>query len=88
MPLLIRACSSWAPAARACARRSFGGACVLEAFRADRTARRPNVEMARERLPAEQIPIVGEDVGGDVGRKLVFEVQTGETLVRPLGARG
>lgn len=66
--------------------RVIGGACVIDAFRATPLGTR-NVEMARSRLQAELIPIVGEDVGGDVGRKLVFEVQTGETLVRPLGAR-
>lgn len=66
--------------------RVIGGACVIDAFRADPLGAR-NVEMAREKLLAEQIPIVAEDVGGDVGRKLVFEVQTGDALVRPLGAR-
>lgn len=66
--------------------RVIGGACVIDAFRAAALGAK-NVEMARGRLSAEQIPIMAEDVGGDVGRKLVFDVQTGETLVWPLGAR-
>ncbi len=66
----------------------FGGACVLEAFRASSEplgAR--NVEVARERLRAEEIPVVGEDVGGDLGRKLVFDVQTGSVWIRAIAAK-
>ena len=66
--------------------RVIGGASVIEALRAAPLGRR-NVEAARGRLQAERIPIVGEDVGGYVGRKLVFEVQTGKALVRPIGTR-
>jgi chemotaxis protein CheD len=66
----------------------FGGACVLEAFRHDsHPLGARNVEVARERLRAEQIPVVGEDVGGDLGRKLVFDVQTGSAWVRAIEAK-
>lgn len=66
----------------------FGGACVLEAFRNDsHPLGARNVEVARERLRAEQIPVVGEDVGGDLGRKLVFDVQTGSAWVRAIEAK-
>ena len=66
----------------------FGGGCVLEAFRGDsRTLGTRNVEMARERLRAEGVAIVGEDVGGDLGRKLVFEIQTGNAWTRLIEAR-
>jgi chemotaxis protein CheD len=66
----------------------FGGACVLEAFRHDtHPLGARNVEVARERLRAEQIPVVGEDVGGDLGRKLVFDVQTGCAWVRAIEAK-
>jgi chemotaxis protein CheD len=62
----------------------FGGACVLEAFRADEwSLGARNVEIAREQLAAASIPVVGEDVGGDLGRKLVFHVRTGAAWVRP-----
>jgi chemotaxis protein CheD len=67
----------------------FGGACVLEAFRGDsRPLGARNVEMAKERLRAESVRIVGEDVGGELGRKLVFDVQTGSAWIRVIEARG
>lgn len=66
----------------------FGGASVLEAFR---TRSQPlgarNVEAARERLRDADIPVVGEDVGGDLGRKLVFEIQTGLAWIRVIAAK-
>lgn len=66
----------------------FGGACVLEAFRtSSRRLGARNVEVARERLLAELIPVVGEDVGGELGRKLVFDVQTGSAWIRAIRAR-
>ncbi len=68
--------------------RIVGGACVIEAMR--QTAQHlgaRNVEVARERLAHERIPIVAEDVGGDHGRKLVFEVQSGMVMIKPLGAQ-
>jgi chemotaxis receptor (MCP) glutamine deamidase CheD len=45
------------------------------------------VEVARERLRSEEIPVVGEDVGGDLGRKLVFDVQTGSAWIRAIKAK-
>ena len=67
----------------------FGGACVLEAFRADEwSLGARNVEMAREQLAAAGIPVVGEDVGGDRGRKLVFHVRTGAAWVRSIEMKG
>ena len=66
----------------------IGGACVIEAFRsASYPLGARNVEVARGRLRAEQIPIVADDVGGDAGRRLVFEVQTGSAWIKPLGSR-
>jgi chemotaxis protein CheD len=66
----------------------FGGASVLEAFRTTaRTLGERNVESAREGLRAEHIGVVGEDVGGDLGRKLVFDLQTGSTLIRIITAK-
>ncbi len=66
----------------------FGGACVLEAFRDGAQALGArNVEMAREQLREAAIPVVGEDVGGELGRKLVFHVRTGAAWVRPIPMR-
>jgi chemotaxis receptor (MCP) glutamine deamidase CheD len=43
--------------------------------------------MARERLRTEAIRVVEEDVGGELGRKLVFAVRTGATRARVIEAR-
>jgi chemotaxis protein CheD len=64
----------------------FGGACVLEALRASSALGTRNVEAARERLAAERIPVVAEDTGGDLGRKLIFEIQTGSAWIRAIDA--
>jgi chemotaxis protein CheD len=65
----------------------FGGACVLEAFRSEDPLGAQNVRVARARLQAEHIPIVAEDTGGDHGRKLLFEPQTGDAWVRAIETR-
>jgi chemotaxis protein CheD len=61
---------------------------VLEAFRSDENplgAR--NVETAREQLRTLGIRVVGEDVAGHSGRKLVFDVRTGAAWVRAIEPR-
>jgi chemotaxis protein CheD len=66
----------------------FGGACVLEAFRAGRDSLGArNVEVAREHLRGAGIPVLGEDVGGDLGRKVLFHVRTGAAWVRAVGMK-
>jgi chemotaxis protein CheD len=63
----------------------FGGACVLEAFRARKNhLGTQNVRTARELLATEAIPVVGEDVGGDRGRKLIFATGDGSAWVKEL----
>lgn len=63
----------------------FGGACVIDAFRErDNHLGVKNVEVARKLLAQEGIPVVGEDVGGNRGRKLVFLVSEGTVWVRQL----
>jgi chemotaxis protein CheD len=62
----------------------FGGACVVEAFRDTPSLGLRNVETARERLAAEGIAIVASDVGGERGRKVVFDVRSGSAWVRPI----
>jgi len=63
----------------------FGGACVLEAFRARKNhLGTQNVRIARELLAAEAISVVGEDVGGDRGRKLIFATGDGSAWVKEL----
>lgn len=66
----------------------FGGASVLEAFRDSRPLGASNVEAAREGLAAESVRIVAEDVGGEFGRKVLFDVQTGSAWVRVITVQG
>ena len=63
----------------------FGGACVLAAFKkpGGHLGTR-NVEVAREMLKAEGIPVVAEDVEGNSGRKLIFQTHDGVAWVRSL----
>jgi chemotaxis protein CheD len=63
----------------------FGGACVLEAFRGrENHLGAKNVEIAREVLDAADIPVIGEDVGGNRGRKLIFHTDNGSAWVKQL----
>jgi chemotaxis protein CheD len=73
-----------------CRRRSlraklFGGASVVDTGRAGAdTLGMKNVAMARELLAATGIPVIGEDVGGTHGRKLVFHTDDGAAWVRKI----
>ncbi|MCC6319241.1 MAG: chemotaxis protein CheD [Gemmatimonadaceae bacterium] len=40
-----------------------------------------NVDAVKQRLAASGIPLIGEDVGGDYGRSVYFDVATGEVRV-------
>jgi chemotaxis protein CheD len=63
----------------------FGGACVLEAFRQrHHHLGLKNIEVARHLLEFQSIPLVGHDVGGQRGRKLVFQTDNGAAWVRSL----
>jgi len=60
----------------------FGGACVLGTSPIGHDLGSKNVDAARERLSQERIKIVGEDVGGKRGRKLIFRTWDGSALVK------
>lgn len=63
----------------------FGGACVLEAFRNNGShLGMKNVEVAQSLLEEEGIPVVGCDVGGQNGRKLIFHTDSGSAWVKQL----
>ena len=63
----------------------FGGACVLQSFQQGGSELgQKNIDLARELLQAERIPIVGEDIGGPRGRKLIFSTDSGEARVKRL----
>lgn len=63
----------------------FGGACVIAAFR-DRTTHLgwENIETAEKILERENIPVIGQDIGGDKGRKLIFHTDDGAAWVKQL----
>jgi len=63
----------------------FGGACVIEAFRErENHLGTKNVQVAEELLEQAGIPLVGRDVGGCRGRKLIFHTDNGTAWVRQL----
>ena len=63
----------------------FGGSCVLEAFQdTESHLGTKNVGVARKLLLEAGIPIVAEDVGGQRGRRLIFQTDDGTAWVRRL----
>ncbi|HEX9982770.1 MAG TPA: chemotaxis protein CheD [Thermoanaerobaculia bacterium] len=60
----------------------FGGASVLKTGDNGTDLGMRNVEAARLHLANENIPILGEDVGGVRGRKLLFFTGDGTALVK------
>ena len=63
----------------------FGGSCVLEAFQNKEThLGTKNVSVARKLLQDEGIPVIAEDVGGQRGRKVIFQTNDGIAWVRRL----
>jgi chemotaxis protein CheD len=64
----------------------FGGASILQSFQqgGGGDLGLKNVDLARTLLQNERISIVGEDVGGSRGRKLIFSSDSGEARVKRL----
>ena len=62
----------------------FGGATGLALPAGPRSLGHQNVDVARELLAEEGVPIVAEDCGGVRGRKLEFDLTTGDVWVRLL----
>lgn len=56
----------------------FGGA--APSFSREKTGRR-NVKIVKKILKKYKIPIVSEDIGGNLVRRVAFNTQTGETMV-------
>lgn len=63
-----------------------GGAHEIGGARSQYEIGRANVQLARDLLAKQGIPIIGEDVGGDAGRKVLFETATGRVRVARVGA--
>ncbi|MBZ0156477.1 MAG: chemotaxis protein CheD [Alphaproteobacteria bacterium] len=66
----------------------FGGAAVIQASNGLMNVGERNIILAEDMLQEEQIPVVGIDVGGHLGRKLLFHTESGEVFLKKLkGAR-
>jgi chemotaxis protein CheD len=59
----------------------FGGANVIGTRPGPGTIGDRNIAIAREMLAQEKIPITASDVGGDFGRKIIYNTRTGEVLM-------
>ncbi len=61
----------------------FGGAC-MHSRGSRRSMGDQNIDVARELLERHGIAVVAEDVGGDRGRRLVFDTGTGDVWIKRL----
>jgi chemotaxis protein CheD len=61
----------------------FGGAYHVNPSHKDIGA--DNFKAARQILKNKQVKIVSEDVGGELGRKIVFNTHTGEIVILKVG---
>ena len=85
--LLVEAMLARGASAQRLVAHVVGGASVLAAFgdHAEHLGRK-NAVAARDALAGYRIPIVGTDVGGTCGRKLVFSARDGATFIQLIGA--
>lgn len=60
----------------------FGGAEVLQRSGGILNISVRNIELAWEILNTEGIPVISKEVGGNQGRKLLFNTETGSVLLR------
>jgi len=63
-----------------------GGSHMFDFGDADERIGARNVDVARETLERLGVPVVGEDVGGDSGRSVRFDPESGTLTVRKAGA--
>ena len=62
----------------------FGGANVIGPGNGSFTVGARNVDLALDVLKAENIPVAAADVGGEFGRKVIYNTRTGLVLVSRL----
>lgn len=82
MPQLLTRVTNLGANRRRLEAKVFGGACVMQAFRTTQHLGMRNIETALAFLKVERIPVVGQDTGGNRGRKLILSLETGQTLMR------
>jgi len=78
---LIRAMTDRGCTRERLAAKIFGGANVIGSGPGVFSVGERNIAIAREILGQEGIPIVAADVGGDFGRKILYNTRTGSVLV-------
>lgn len=65
----------------------FGGARVLQQSSGSLEIGDRNIEIAKEILKDNGIPIISSDVGGNMGRKIIFHTDTGDVFVKKIRPR-
>ena len=66
----------------------FGGSDMFDPRGSGRSIGKQNMEAALRILESESIRVVGQDLGGGRGRKIIFHTDTGEVFVKRLGTSG
>ncbi len=62
----------------------FGGAAVLQGSTGLMSVGERNIMVAEDMLTELGIPIISSDVGGVLGRKIIFHTDTGEVLLKKI----
>jgi chemotaxis protein CheD len=62
----------------------FGGGVVLNVSNPFMNIGERNVHLAEDTLRSENIPVLSADTGGNVGRKLIYNTESGIVLVKRL----
>lgn len=62
----------------------FGGGIVLNVTNSFMNIGERNVLLAEDVLKSENIPVISADTGGNVGRKIIYNTESGMVLVKKL----
>lgn len=60
----------------------FGGAAMWQSTEGLISVGDRNIALALDLLEEQKIPVIGSDVGGHLGRKIIFNTETGGVLLR------
>lgn len=63
----------------------FGGGEVIQSKQQSFHIGERNIMIAKQLLNEYNIPIVGSSVGGKAGRKIIFNIKTGEVMMKYVG---
>ena len=62
----------------------FGGAQVLQSTIGLLNVSQRNITLAKKMLQEERIPIITSDLGGSLGRKIIFNTESGKVLLKKI----